>query len=1091
MRGRAAPAAAPSTSGRPWMMSRPQAAVAGRPRPPRRASATRAAPPDGGGGPPPPTRAEVDESNALADAGLDVAGAPCSPSPTPPPLGVELLMRALLASPTAGEAVKRRLLRLGAERGVDWSAVLASAPEPVGWRDEPLPAVSMTVNVSIDVPVDGLSGSGGGGAKPRGFAPKKGFGPAAKRGAKPPAKTRPPPPTPNDDTMPVALRAALTAYTDGERAADGFRARCAWDVASVLGVVADRDLEAEVARLLAAAPASDWAWDPVTLVSLAARAAVDAAAAETEAAAAAAARKRAEAEARAAESEAELVAERAEIEAAQAALDAAVAAREEARAVIERAAAATKLAVDAVRRSEEAAANRRAAKAEVDRLLQGGGEDEADKARLEREQVVAGAVQAAEAAVDAAETKADADAAEAAVAALEADEAEVPVASPPPPARPPALHPAAAAAAAASLERAQERREAARQAADDALRRAEEVAARRKAEAAAAGGAATPTAAPATTPCTPVARPPNPPRVVLDSGDDDSDECESDDDGPDTLSRRKRRGVRAPIKAPVGRAVTGYLAPALRRPEAADYKAAGVLIYTFSAAGELLILLGRTIIGGSEPNSAKARRRSWNLLGGKRCARDAAAEATAIREMTEETGGLLTQATLRGPLSPVLWYPSGSYAVFPHGLPPGDEAWSLPERFDARRRVGRASVSAGRDTANLAWVPLSSLTSGRRRLHIFMAEMLAHTRLVEWLEQRQAAHALEPPPPGRRLSPGVEPAFQDGRLLWDDDDVWERPGEGAGGWPPPTPPPQRHPPLPPPPAHTWPAPRVTTWADARRWRDDGGGGAGPYGAPASPYGAPAAGPYADDRGFTVAAPGAGAPWMTPPATSDDGRRRRRPSEGEGEGEGEREPRERRERGRGRGEAAAAERRRPRDEGAASSRPGDRRGGRAEAPAPSSRSRRPRPSPRAEVVDTGDSVWAVSSVWEEEGASWGREARPPRGGASALTPTQERRERRRRAAARTGDPAVATQPLPSLEPTSWAPPPDPAAGPVLARPVRPGGRARRAPDPPPPPPPSLARPRRPRRNPETPATPASALGLAAGFTFLPKSYDGER
>ena len=73
-----------------------------------------------------------------------------------------------------------------------------------------------------------------------------------------------------------------------------------------------------------------------------------------------------------------------------------------------------------------------------------------------------------------------------------------------------------------------------------------------------------------------------------------------------------------------------------------------------------------------------------------------------------------------------------------------------------------------------------------------------------------------------------------------------------------------------------------------------------------------------------------------------------------------------------------------------------------------------------------------------------------------------------------------------------PPPDPAAGPVLARPVRPGGRrARRAPDPPPPPPPSLARPRRPRRNPETPATPASALGLAAGFTFLPKSYDGER
>ena len=52
--------------------------------------------------------------------------------------------------------------------------------------------------------------------------------------------------------------------------------------------------------------------------------------------------------------------------------------------------------------------------------------------------------------------------------------------------------------------------------------------------------------------------------------------------------------------------------------------------------------------------------------------------------------------------------------MFPYYLSPGELAYSLPDRFDQRRRVGRASVSDGRDTATLEWIRLSVIMSGRR-----------------------------------------------------------------------------------------------------------------------------------------------------------------------------------------------------------------------------------------------------------------------------------------------------------------------------------------------------------------------------------------
>jgi hypothetical protein len=55
-----------------------------------------------------------------------------------------------------------------------------------------------------------------------------------------------------------------------------------------------------------------------------------------------------------------------------------------------------------------------------------------------------------------------------------------------------------------------------------------------------------------------------------------------------------------------------YLGTELREPENTEWKAAGVLIYTFDRAGELLMLLGRPDYSASPQEN---RRNVWNLLG--------------------------------------------------------------------------------------------------------------------------------------------------------------------------------------------------------------------------------------------------------------------------------------------------------------------------------------------------------------------------------------------------------------------------------------------------------------------------------------------
>ena len=661
----------------------------------------------------------------------------------PPPATIAALMKTALQSLTMPDIMKRRLLRLGAERGLDCGGVIADAryTPASDWATEPLPPVSVTVNVSVDVPVDRLSGNGDddGGLSAKLAAaktatttgPKRGFG--ASKPAKTKTKAKAAPASSSSDIesatiMPVALRAALAAYSDGLYCASDADASTVWTLTNVLSVLVDKDMDAWLREQVAADPSVTLH----TLATQAATAASEAAAGHTVAVAA----ERAEREARA----------RQAYEAAKAKLDDVNARAEASRAALaavhERLAELKKMQADL----QASKAMLKQIEEELDEVGAVAGEGAVvDTTAVDVVAVEEGAAALLTAGEDAVVDASVYDGGDAPVGAADDEEEEAVVLAD-------NDAPAATAAGDAPVAAAD----------DDATSPADE---------------ASLTA------------------TLSNVASLDEDLPLEEDDAPLPASTfvpsrappsgsSTPRGRAVAIKSVHWRIADGYIAPALRPHEADHWKAAGVLLYTFDPAGELMVLLGRTVMGvPGEPaaSNTQARRRSWNLLGGKRCARDATAEATALREVMEETGALLTPDMLRCPLAPVLWCPGGLYAVFMHCLPPGETAWSLPERFDARRRVGRVTVSAGRDTANLEWVRLSSLVLGRRRLHIFMSEMLHHTRLLEWLLQRQAERLVStddgrgrngggwwrPPPPSLKGSGGSATIpFYEPRRFW-------------------------------------------------------------------------------------------------------------------------------------------------------------------------------------------------------------------------------------------------------------------------------------------------------------------------------------
>jgi hypothetical protein len=112
-------------------------------------------------------------------------------------------------------------------------------------------------------------------------------------------------------------------------------------------------------------------------------------------------------------------------------------------------------------------------------------------------------------------------------------------------------------------------------------------------------------------------------------------------------------------------------------------------------AGGVKLLLGR-----------QGSARQLRVLGGKRELWDRGSLATALREAEEESLGQLGAAALRRELlGPVLWWPSGRFALYLYPAP--QRAAGLPRSFASRLALRTEADDVEVDA--LEWVPRASL----------------------------------------------------------------------------------------------------------------------------------------------------------------------------------------------------------------------------------------------------------------------------------------------------------------------------------------------------------------------------------------------
>jgi 8-oxo-dGTP pyrophosphatase MutT (NUDIX family) len=123
-----------------------------------------------------------------------------------------------------------------------------------------------------------------------------------------------------------------------------------------------------------------------------------------------------------------------------------------------------------------------------------------------------------------------------------------------------------------------------------------------------------------------------------------------------------------------------YVEPELRECDAQGFMAAGALLWcqTSGNGGGIHILM-------AEEQRAPGQPLLINFIGGKRDALGESARQTAAREVTEETGGLISEATRAAILAaggPVLWDSQGKYTTFIVEVAPEDA--DLPRRLEER-----------------------------------------------------------------------------------------------------------------------------------------------------------------------------------------------------------------------------------------------------------------------------------------------------------------------------------------------------------------------------------------------------------------------
>lgn len=106
-------------------------------------------------------------------------------------------------------------------------------------------------------------------------------------------------------------------------------------------------------------------------------------------------------------------------------------------------------------------------------------------------------------------------------------------------------------------------------------------------------------------------------------------------------------------------ATGAYLSNVLGAAEEEMCSAAGVLPYRIRQGGKLEVLLGAK-------NAAQHCGGRWNVLGGKRRITDESARAVAIREVQEETRGMLGASSVEDAMNSaaVLWLPQARYAIY-------------------------------------------------------------------------------------------------------------------------------------------------------------------------------------------------------------------------------------------------------------------------------------------------------------------------------------------------------------------------------------------------------------------------------------------
>jgi hypothetical protein len=135
------------------------------------------------------------------------------------------------------------------------------------------------------------------------------------------------------------------------------------------------------------------------------------------------------------------------------------------------------------------------------------------------------------------------------------------------------------------------------------------------------------------------------------------------------------------------------------------------------AAGRAAEQPGPAVLGGGVAAGASAA----VGLGTPPAACTAAAQTDALgclillysHPLPVGAAGLLSGYHVGGQLQPVLWYPAGCYACYPHRLAGGDELPAQYQRLAARRLAMRAAAPPGfDDTQELAWVPLAEVLEG-------------------------------------------------------------------------------------------------------------------------------------------------------------------------------------------------------------------------------------------------------------------------------------------------------------------------------------------------------------------------------------------